>query len=707
MTRQGPLPAAPSLPSLRYPAPVGDGPASKRIALRPAPTARRRVDYASALNEEQRQVVMHPGGPMLVLAGAGSGKTRTVVYRVARLLEDGVDASSILLLTFTNRAARDMLQRVETLLGRDASRILGGTFHSVGNRLLRRFGSRLGYADGYGILDREDARDLMAAALAEEMPHLPERRLPGAAALVEIYSYVINTGRPLAQVLAGRFPQFGGETEVIENVFRRYLERKRRANVMDYDDLLLNWLLLLRHHPEVRRTLAARFQHVLVDEYQDTNRLQADIVDSMLGPGRNLLVVGDDAQSIYAFRGAEYANILSFPERYPDCTTFRLETNYRSLPPLLALANASIACNERQFRKNLRPIREGGELPALVAAPTPEGQAAFVAQQVLELQDQGVPLGEIAVLYRNHSHSLEVEVELTRRNIPYEVRSGLRFFEQRHVKDVLAHLRFVANPRDEVAFTRMARLRPRLGQRLAARIWGALAQGAEPLRALRHLDGRSLALPPTAARSLQQLGELVQRLEALSARPGEMVREVLASGYREYLFSQFDNAASRLDDLEQLALFADAADTLAAFLDEVTLMNELSGEDVAAGPGEREAITLSTIHQAKGLEWRAVFIIWLAEGRFPTARAEDIEEERRLFYVACTRAKDELYLCYPLVCRDRYRVDIITEPSRFVSELPEATYQRWLLEERLAEDEGSLPAGAYRLPGFLPDGGVN
>jgi DNA helicase-2/ATP-dependent DNA helicase PcrA len=683
---------------------MGEGPSSKRIALHAATLGGRRVDYASALNEEQRQVVMHPGGPMLVLAGAGSGKTRTVVYRVARLLEDGVDASSILLLTFTNRAARDMLQRVETLLGRNASRIMGGTFHSVGNRLLRRFGTRLGYADSYGILDREDARDLMAAALAEEVPHAPERRLPGAAALVEVYSYVVNTGRPLPQVLAARFPQFAGEIQVIENVFRRYLERKRRANVMDYDDLLLNWLLLLRHQPEVRLLLATRFQHILVDEYQDTNRLQADIVDSMLGGGRNLLVVGDDAQSIYAFRGAEYANILSFPERYPDCTTFRLETNYRSLPPILDLANASIACNEKQFRKTLRPVREGGELPALVAAPTPETQAAFIAQQVLELLDQGVPLPEIAVLYRNHSHSLELEVELTRRNIPYEVRSGLRFFEQRHVKDVLAHLRFVANPRDEVAFTRMARLRPRLGQRLVARIWSALLQGSEPLRALHRLDGRALGLPPAAARSLQQLAELVQRLEAFVARPGEMVREVLASGYRDWVRSQFDNAPSRLDDLEQLALFADGYDTLAAFLDEVTLMNELSGEDVTAEPGEREAMTLSTVHQAKGLEWRVVFVVWLAEGRFPTARAEDLEEERRLFYVACTRAKDELYLCYPLICRDRYRLDIITEPSRFVSELPESMYQRWLLEEGAAEEEpAALAPGSYRLPGFLPD----
>ncbi len=680
-----------------------DKPAPRKVSIRPAAGPRRTVDYPSELNPEQFAVVMHPGGPMLVLAGAGSGKTRTVVYRVARLLEDGVEPGSILLLTFTNRASREMLSRVGLLLGRDAGRVMGGTFHSVGNRLLRRFGDRLGYQSNFGILDREDARDLMGTALADVVPQTPSRRLPGAAVLLEVYSFVINTGRSLEEVVAARFPQFSADLDTMQAVFRRYLERKRAANVMDYDDLLLNWLLLLRRHDDVRRQLAARFRHALVDEYQDTNRLQADIVDLALGPERNLMAVGDDAQSIYAFRGAEYANILTFPERYPGCATFRLETNYRSLPPILSLANASIANNERQFPKQLRPVREGGEQPVVCAAPSPESQAAFVAQRILELVDEGVALPEIAVLYRNHAHSLELEVELTRRNIPYEVRSGLRFFEQRHVKDVLAHLRFVGNPRDEVAFNRMARLKPRLGQRLVARVWEALAASADPLEALGRADGKALGLPGAAVRSLALLAELTVRLEKLRSRPGEMVREVVASGYREYVRATLDNAAARLDDLEQLALFADGYEALEAFLDEVTLMNELSGEDVVPEEGERERVTLSTIHQAKGLEWRAVFIVWLAEGRFPTARAEDVEEERRLFYVACTRAKDELLLCYPLVARDRYRVDVILEPSRFVSELPETTFQRWQVQE--AEQQAELPEGGrYRLPGFLGDG---
>jgi DNA helicase II / ATP-dependent DNA helicase PcrA len=686
-----------------YAAAVTDEGAPRRIVLKPSAGLSRRVDYAADLNPEQLAVVMHPGGPMLVIAGAGSGKTRTLVYRVARLLEDGVPSSSILLLTFTNRSSREMLQRVGTLLGQDAGKVMGGTFHSVGNRLLRRFGERLGYRPNYGILDREDARDLMGTALTDIVPAQPERRLPGAALLEELYSLVINTGRSLDQLLTQRYPQFLEATDTIQTVFRRYLERKRAAQVMDYDDLLLNWLFLLRKHDDVRKQLASRFVHVLVDEYQDTNRLQADVVETMLGGERNLMVVGDDAQSIYAFRGAEYANILTFPERFPGCAIFRLETNYRSLPPILDLANASIIHNTKQFPKSLRAVRDGGEAPVLSAAPSPDAQASFVAQQALELVDEGVPLAEIAVLYRNHSHSLEIEVELTRRNVPYEVRSGLRFFEQRHVKDVLAHLRIVANPRDEVAFARVARLRPRLGQRLVAKVWQAVAEAKDPLAALGRLDGKALGLPGAAASSVRAIAELLEKLGGLRARPGEMVRETLAGGYRDYVRSQLENAPSRLEDLEQLALFADGYEALETFLDEVTLMNELSGEDVVDEPAERERVTLSTVHQAKGLEWRAVFVVWLAEGRFPSARSEDLEEERRLFYVACTRAKDELYLCYPMVARDRYRVDIITEPSRFVSELPEAAYQRWLVQEGEAAPE--LPAGGrYALPDFFdPD----
>ncbi len=671
------------------------------------PPAHRRLRYEDALNPEQLEVVLHPGGPMLVLAGAGTGKTRTLVYRVCRLIEDGVPPGRILLLTFTNKAAREMLDRVGELVERGASRVMGGTFHSAGHRILRRYADRLGYTTRFSILDREDAAEVMGAALADVLPDVPKQRFPRPPLLVDLYSLVINTGRELADVLEDRAPQHLASLDAITGVFRRYLERKRERNLMDFDDLLLNWLLLLTRHPDVRRELQNRFEHVLVDEYQDTNRLQADIVDAMLGPARNLMVVGDDAQSIYGFRGADFENILGFPERHPDCTVFRLETNYRSTPEILAAANAAIARNERQFRKNLRAVRPAGERPRRVAVPDPETQASWVAETILELREEGVPLEEMAVLYRNHNHSLDLQVELTRRNVPFRVRSGLRFFEQRHVKDVLAHLRFVENPMDEVAFTRMAKLRDGVGERIAARVSAAIA-GAEAVERLLALDLEAAGVPPRARPGLEGLRQLLGELAGprLLGQPGEAIRRIVEAHYREYARARFDNAGARLDDLEQLALFADGYPDVAAFLGDVTLFNELSGEDVAAGPPD-EQLTLSTVHQAKGLEWRAVFVLWLAEDRFPSARADDLEEERRLFYVALTRAKDLLFLVHPEIARDRYRVDVIVRPSPFLEEIPADLLDTLTVPAAgtPALDPGApSPALRYTLPGFLsPD----
>jgi DNA helicase-2/ATP-dependent DNA helicase PcrA len=673
------------------------------------PRRRTRIDYPAELNPEQLRVVMHPGGPMLALAGAGTGKTRTLVYRACRLIEDGVPPSRILLLTFTNKAAREMLDRVDRLVEGSFGRVTGGTFHSVGHRILRRHAALLGYSPRFSILDREDATELMGQALADLSPELPKRRTPRPRQLLDIYSLIINTGRDLELVLMDRAPQYVDQGEAIAAVFRRYLERKRRADAMDFDDLLLNWVLLLTRQPAVRRELAERFLHILVDEYQDTNRLQADIVDGMLGPDKNVMVVGDDAQSIYGFRGAEFANILGFPERHPECEVFRLETNYRSTPQILAFANASIVHNQRQFRKELRAVRGAGELPALVPVPTPDRQASWVTDRILELREEGLDLEEVAVLYRNHSHSLDLQVELTRRNIPFRVRSGLRFFEQRHIKDGLCHLRVIDNPRDEVAFLRMVKLRPGFGPRLAARLWRSIS-GPQPLDRLAAADHGALGLRGAARDSFAELQMLVADLrdDRHQGQPGEALRLVAERFYRDWARDNLDNAGSRLEDLEQLALYADGYPDLNTFLAEVTLLNDLSGEDAVGGPPD-EVVTLSTAHQAKGLEWRAVFVIWLSEGRFPTVRAEDEEEERRLFYVAATRAKDLLYLVHPEIARDRYRVDVVIEPSRFLLELPAEVSRKLTVAEELPEDDlDALPAAPrYRLPAFaepLDDG---
>jgi len=592
-------------------------------------TSHRRVDYDADLNQQQRAAVMHQSGPILVLAGAGTGKTRTLVYRAGRLIEDGVPPGRILLLTFTNKAAREMLDRVGRLLGRDAGKVHGGTFHSAGHRILRRFAEQVGYTPRFSILDREDAGDLMGHALADVSPEVPRKRLPRPRLLVDIYSFIINTGRELEDVLLERSPQFFDQAEPIAAIFKRYLERKRAADLMDFDDLLLNWLLLLKRYPDIRRRLATAYSHILVDEYQDTNRLQADIVAGMLGPDRNVTVVGDDAQSIYAFRGADFDNILGFPDRNPGCSVFRLETNYRSTPEILALANASIAHNQRQFEKNLRAIRSTGDLPSEVVVPTPEEQAVWVADRALEEREEGVDLEDIAVLYRSHSHSFDLQVELTRRGIPFRIRSGLRFFEHRHVKDVLAHLRVVDNPRDEVSFARMLKLRQGFGPRLTARLWQRIS-GSNPLERLLALQPSSADLPARAAGSLKAVTALLAALAnpTLLGQPGEAVRRVITEFYADWARGNLENAGSRIEDLEQLALFGDGFPDLQTFLSEITLLNDLSGEESSGGQ-EDEVLTLSSIHQAKGLEWRSVFIIWLADGRFPTSRAEDLEEERR------------------------------------------------------------------------------
>ncbi|MBD3872361.1 MAG: ATP-dependent helicase [Acidobacteria bacterium] len=584
---------------------------------------RYRVHYEEELNPQQLEVVMHPGGPMLALAGAGTGKTRTLVYRTCRLIEDGVPPARIMLLTFTNKAAREMMGRVDDLVERGTSRVTGGTFHSAGHRILRRYAEMLGYSPRFSILDREDSTELMGAALADISPEVPSRRMPKPRLLVDLYSFVINTGNDLEHVLTDRAPQFIDQGEVIAGVFKRYLERKRNADLMDFDDLLLNWLLLLTRFPRARSELRNRFSHILVDEYQDTNRLQADIVDGMLGPERNVMVVGDDAQSIYSFRGADFENIIGFPQRHPNCEVFHLETNYRSFPPILELANASIVHNTRQFKKELRPARSGGQPPLEVAVPTPEIQASHVGQRLLELREEGFELEDMAVLYRNHAHSLDLQVELARRNIPFRVRSGLRFFEHRHVKDVLAHLRFIDNPRDEIAFARVIKLRDGFGPRLAARVWERLG-GADGLRRLLDLDPGALGIPRAPLASLSELKELAMDLASPEqlGRPGEAIRTVVDSFYGQWVRSHLENAGSRLEDLEQLALFADGYPDVNAFLAEVSLFNDLSGEDAVAGPPD-EMLTLSTVHQAKGIEWRAVFVIWLAEGRFPSFRSEE------------------------------------------------------------------------------------
>ncbi len=653
------------------------------------------INYREALNEEQRAVAGAGAGPILVIAGAGSGKTRTVTYRVARLIEAGVAPGRIMLVTFTNRAAREMLSRVESLLGQTARGVWGGTFHSIANRILRRHAVSLGYESNYSILDSEDAKDLIDSCVEEAAIDTRARRFPKGEVLADMFSFATNTDTPLEQIIAGKYPHFEPLNQQIKRVDQLYQSRKLERNAMDYDDLLVNWKRLMSEKPDIAAIYQDQFQHVLVDEYQDTNTLQAEIVDLVAEKHRNLMVVGDDAQSIFGWRGANFANIFEFRNRYVDAQIFRLETNYRSTPEILMLANASVSNNRKQFPKNLQAIRPSRDFqPALIPARDAEQQAAFVAARVLELRDENTPLDEIAVLYRSHFHAMELQLELTRRGIPYEVRSGVRFFEQAHIKDVSAYLRLIVNPRDELAWKRVLKLIPKIGNATAARVWERLAYASEPL-ALVRADEFAGNLPKGAAAGWREFAELIKQLIAPETinNPAKQIELILEQGYVEYLQASYENAEAREEDLRQLAKFAERFETTDTFLSELALINTerfsppagTTGEDVVIGGDEDERLTLSSIHQAKGLEWRVVFLIWAADGRFPSARslreAEGEEEERRLFYVALTRAKDELYVCYPLIETDRARQTVLQRPSRFITEVPRALIEVWSVDE--------------------------
>ncbi len=429
------------------------------------------IDYARELNEQQLNAVTAPPGPSLVIAGAGSGKTRTLTYRVAYLLEQGIPADRILLLTFTNKAAREMMRRVTDLLGQELPALWGGTFHSIGNRILRHHADRLGYQRDFTIMDRDDTKHLIATCVAESDIDVKATRFPKAEVLGEIFSLAVNTHKIIAEILDEQYGYFSELAEQIVAVQKSYTARKRATNAMDFDDLLVLWLKLLQKNEDTRDHYQSRFQFILVDEYQDTNKLQSDLIDLLAAKHHNVMVVGDDAQSIYAWRGANFQNILKFPERYPEAKIYKIETNYRSTPEILNLANAAIAANIRQFTKQLAPARASGIKPVMVTCGDAAEQAAFVAQHALELREEGADLNKMAVLYRSHFHALELQLELTRRNIPFSITSGIRFFEQAHIKDVTAYLKLAANPQDELSFKRLAQLLPGIGGKGADKLW--------------------------------------------------------------------------------------------------------------------------------------------------------------------------------------------------------------------------------------------
>lgn len=693
--------------------------------------------YRNELNEEQFRVATAPPKATLVVAGAGSGKTRAITYRVAYLIEQGVSPQRILLATFTNRASREMLRRVETLTGsQNVHRVWGGTFHRIGNLILRRHAVSIGFDSNYSILDSEDAKEFINVCIDDAAIDTKSKRFPKAEVVQDIISYANNTDTPIDEIVIDKYPYFELLIQQIKRIDAIYQQRKQERNVMDYDDLLLNWKRLLLEKPEIAALYAEQFQHILVDEYQDTNKLQAEIIDLLAVKHRNVIVVGDDAQSIFAWRGAEFTNIYEFPKRYPEAQVFKLETNYRSTPEILGLANVSIANNRKQFPKLLTAVKRSRDFkPALVPCSDVEQQSAFIASRILELRDEGTSLEDIAVIYRSHYHSVELQLELSRRNIPYRVQSGVRFFEQAHIKDVVSYLKIMVNPRDELAWKRILKMIPGIGNATANRVFEQIALSVPPAVA-----GGDLSEPPASAgglistadspalesersitdalisgadrsssrlRSSQPFRSFIILLELLSSQenrnnPSKQISLILENGYESYLQENFENADVRAEDIRGLSLYAQRYDSSETFLSELALLSTerfkeptpLVGEEVVSGSEDDEFLTLTSVHQAKGLEWKAVFMIWAAEGKFPSPRSlreiDSEEEERRLWYVALTRAKDELYITYPLIMTDYNRQTVIQKPSRFITECPSAMFEIWNLEEEAARYDSPI-----------------
>lgn len=647
-------------------------------------------DYAQELNAQQLAAVEVVDGPALVIAGAGSGKTRALVYRVARLIDLGIDPASILLLTFTRKAAQEMLARVGLLIGSQSDRVAGGTFHSVANSLLRRFGRSIGLEPGFTILDRGDAEDLINLLRAQLGLNETGKRFPRKGTIAEMFSKCANTLQLLDDVLLQEYSHFADFLVDLSKLQEAYEAAKRQRQLVDYDDLLLRLRELLTVDERARQIISDTYRYILVDEYQDTNRLQADLVRKLAATHDNVMVVGDDSQSIYAFRGATFRNIMEFPELFPGTRIFKLEENYRSTPAILQLANGIIAGAVEKYSKTLFTRKQEGSLPVLVQAFGENAQSRFIAQKILEQREDGVPLNEIAVLFRSSFHAFDLEIELSRRDLPFIKRGGFKFIETAHVKDVLAYLRVLHNPLDSVSWNRVLLLVEGVGQKKVKDLLALMLKGERPYDILRQ----------AASRSTQGLKVLATMLESLTQ--DEDVAPVHHMGrvmdyYLPILKDHYDDYPKRLRDLEHLSVMAERYRALDDFLADLTLEPpDESVADVEATDRDDERLVLSTIHSAKGLEWRCVFVIWLVDGRFPSSYSflteDELEEERRLLYVAVTRAKQQLFLTYPINVYDKVTGSVLSKPSRFLDSVPPSHVESWNLVEEHEWDHWRYPS---------------
>jgi DNA helicase II / ATP-dependent DNA helicase PcrA len=642
------------------------------------------LDYRKELNEAQYEAASAVEGPLLIVAGAGTGKTRTLVYRVAHLIDAGVDPSAILLLTFTRRAAEEMIRRAGLLIDSRCNQVAGGTFHSFANFVLRAYGRRIDLSPSFTIMDRTDSEDLIQLIRVEMGLNTKERRFPRKQTLAEVFSMAINKQTPLPDLIELEYPHLIEVNEELIDVNRRYVDYKQGKSLVDYDDLLTKLKDLLANHEDVRDRLSDRFRFIMVDEYQDTNHLQAKIVRLLAATHDNVAVVGDDAQSIYSFRGANFRNIMDFPKHFPGARIIKLEENYRSTQPILNLTNEIIGRAAEGYEKRLFTRKSIGPRPRLVQAGSEQTQSQFVCEKILELHEAGVPLWDIAVLFRSSFHSFDLEIELTRQNIPFVKRGGFQFMEASHVKDLLAHLRVLANPQDAISWSRVLLLIEGVGPSASQKIIKWLLDGGNPFERLRTYPAKG-----KIAQGLKTLAEVLQ-VTSEAELPAEQA-QYLMQYYTPILKHNYpDDHPKRLRDMEHFQGMTERYRSLERLLSDMALEppNDSIAGVLAVNPDEGPLV-LSTIHSAKGLEWNSVFIIWALEGRFPSVynmnTTEELEEERRLLYVAATRAKKNLFISYPTRVFDKSLRMVLSRPSQFVDGI----------SHRLLEPVCLVPEGSF------------
>lgn len=636
-----------------------------------------KVNYENDLNPAQLSAVMHKKGPVLVIAGAGSGKTKTLTYRVARLIEDGIKPENILLLTFTKKAAAEMLSRATLVLDDRCEKVAGGTFHSFANIILRKYSKFLKLKSNFTILDKSDCEDIINHITGQLFPK-KEKRFPKKSTILEIYSKSVNKETPTKQIIEEEFPQFAHCEDKIIEVHKAYVGYKRENSVLDYDDLLLYVKLLLENNEGLRKKLSNQYQYIMVDEYQDTNTLQADVIKLLASEHSNIMAVGDDAQSIYSFRGANYRNILDFPKLFEGTEIIKLEQNYRSTQNILKLTNTIISKAKEKYAKTLFSNIESPIVPALICAKDTQMEADFICQRILELLDEDVNLSDICVLARNARMSYALEIELSKRAIPYQKFGGPKFMETAHIKDIVSHLRVIINPDDIISLNRILLLLKGVGATTVNNIIPIIKGNLNPNIKL---------LPSNKTTSLVPLLKTLENLRSqISMRkPSDIVEDVIEY-YRPILKDKYDDYNKREKDLDHFQYLSEQYSNLEDFISDMALEPpDASVEGMYKRNSDDEALTISTIHSAKGLEWDSVFIIGAVDGRFPSAysfnSAEEMDEELRLMYVATTRAKNNLYITYPVDMYDYSMNMVLSKPSRFLNGIPDDILEVWDITE--------------------------